>query len=133
MNAKTIAVETDTGERKEDSKTEGRRPERAQSPTWSIKPGAWRTAANEGRVAGHIDLMPQFADVDVDQVRLRHIAIMPNVLQEHCTGNDLAGTAHEIFQKLELGWQQIENALTTHGAAFDQIYRQWPRLQDSGA
>jgi len=89
--------------------------------------------ANKGRVAGHIDLMPQFADVDVDQVRLRHIAIMPNVLQEHCAGNDLAGTAHEIFQKFELGRQQIENALATHGAAFDQIYPEWPHLQDTSA
>src|SRR5208282_848407 len=131
MNTKTIALETDTAS----AKRIARRKVADLKSSIAHMEHETRAAngANEGRVAGHIDLMPQFADVDVDQIRLRHIAIMPNVLQEHCTGNDLAGTAHEIFQKLELGWQQIENALTTHGAAFDQIYPQWPHLQDSGA
>src|SRR5664279_3431342 len=90
-------------------------------------------ALNERGVAWHIDLVSQLTDVHVDDVRLREQAVVPNILQEHCASNYLAGMAHEIFQKLELARQQIENALTPTRGPFDQIHHERPHPQGRGA
>src|SRR3569833_1422930 len=61
-----------------------------------------------------IDLLPQLADVDVDHVRLRVEMIVPDILEQHRAGNDLAGVSHEVLQELDLPGLQRYAALTAH-------------------
>src|SRR5579875_575699 len=108
MNAKTTAVETDTARAK---RTARRKVADLKSSIAHMKHKAGAAnRTNEWRFTWTVDLTPQLADMNIDQIRLRQKAIVPDILQKHCPGDDLARTAHEIFQKLELGWQQIKHA-----------------------
>src|SRR5580693_2956601 len=103
MNRKTTAVETDTASAK---KTARRKVAVLKSSLTRIKHKAGTAnGTNEPGIARQVELAPQLADMDIDQVRPRHKAIMPNVLQQHRAGHSLAGMPHEIFQQLELGRQ----------------------------
>jgi hypothetical protein len=73
------------GERKEDGQTESRRPENSLA-RMKHKAGT-ANGTNERRIARQVELTPQLADMDIDQVRPRHKAIMPNVLQQHRAGH----------------------------------------------
>ena len=50
---------------------------------------------------GMIYFGSQAADVDIDHVCSGIEAIIPNSLEHHCSGHDLAGMAHEIIEYLE--------------------------------
>src|SRR5690242_8387021 len=56
---------------------------------------------DEAPGAGGVELAPQVADLDVDGVGLRHEFEIPDILEQHRPGHDLAGAAHEIFKKSE--------------------------------
>src|ERR1700730_14876326 len=101
MNTKTTAVETDTASAK---KTARRKLAVLKSSLARMKHEAGTAnGTNERRIARLVELAPQLADMDIDQVRPRHKAIMPNILQQHRAGHRLAGMSHEIFQQLEFG------------------------------
>src|SRR5438045_7638306 len=55
-----------------------------------------------------IDLLPQAADEDVDDVRLRVEAVVPHVRQDHRLRDDLAGVAHQILEQRELARPQVD-------------------------
>src|ERR1700722_11911518 len=62
---------------------------------------------NEASSARGVELAPQIADLDVDDIRLCHEFEIPDVLEQHPPGDDLPGPAHEIFEQSEFSWQQI--------------------------
>ena len=51
--------------------------------------------------------------MNVDEVRLRCEAIIPDLLEHHRPGHDLAGPPHEVFEQLALARQQVERARAT--------------------
>src|SRR5271155_846437 len=63
---------------------------------------------DEAPDAGGIELAAQVADLDVDDVGLRHELEIPHILEQHRSGHDLAGAPHEIFQQGEFPRQQID-------------------------
>src|SRR5271166_6312882 len=66
--------------------------------------------------AGGIELAAQVADLDVNDIGLGHEFEIPHILEQHCPGHDLAGSAHEIFQEPEFSRQQIDRlAVGPHG------------------
>ena len=48
-----------------------------------------------------VNLGPQAADMHVDDVSLGVKVIIPDILKQHGTGNDLTTVAHEVFEKSE--------------------------------
>jgi hypothetical protein len=46
--------------------------------------------------------------VHVDHVGLRIEMIIPNVLQQHGAGHDLAGMPHQIFEQAEFARLQLQ-------------------------
>src|ERR1700758_2349431 len=55
-----------------------------------------------------IDLRSQAGDVHVDDISLRIKMIVPDVLQQHSAGHDLAGVAHQIFEQAEFPRLQLD-------------------------
>src|SRR5919198_5021088 len=55
---------------------------------------------------GVVDLAADAADIDVDDVGGGVKMQVPDMLQQHRPGNDAALVADEIFEQLELAWQQ---------------------------
>src|SRR5204863_5135627 len=49
-----------------------------------------------------VDLAPEARDVHVDDVGLRVEVVVPDVLEQHRAGDDLAGMLHEVFEQPEL-------------------------------
>src|SRR5215475_8794666 len=77
-----------------------------------------------------VDLATQPADIDVDDVGGRIEMQVPDVLQQHGAGDDAGLVAHQIFQKLELFWQQLDLLAVTAGGARNQVDRQIPDAQN---
>src|SRR5436305_11323811 len=48
-----------------------------------------------------VDLGSEPRDMDVDDVGLRVEMIVPDILEQHRAGDDVAGIAHQIFKQLE--------------------------------
>src|SRR3569623_326838 len=46
-----------------------------------------------------VDLAAQAGHVDVDHVGLRVEMVVPDVLEQHGAGHDLAGVLHQIFEQ----------------------------------
>src|SRR5581483_7860195 len=76
-----------------------------------------------------IDLLPELADVHVDDIGLRVEVIVPHVLEQHGPGNDLTGVAHEVLEQLELPRLQLDRARAAPDLAAEQIYAQIPDFQ----
>src|SRR5271165_4080947 len=76
-----------------------------------------------------IELPAQIADLDVDDVGLRHEFEVPHVLEEHRPGHDLARAAHEIFEELEFPRQEIDRSAGAANLALDQIHLDVARPQ----
>src|ERR1700689_2117830 len=69
---------------------------------------------DEAPAAARIELAAQVADLDVNDVGLRHEFEIPHILEQHCPRHDLAGATHEIFQQGEFPRQEIDQfAVTT--------------------
>src|SRR5512132_3936176 len=57
---------------------------------------------------GTVDLLPQVADVDVDDVRAVVVAVVPGVLEQFEPRQDLAGAAHEGLEQRELLRRELD-------------------------
>src|SRR5262245_48623519 len=70
----------------------------------SSRLGAQRVAdatnrLEQTRLSLRIDLPPQVADVDVDDVALRVEVHAPHVLGDHGAAQDASGVAHEVLEQ----------------------------------
>ena len=71
------------------------------------KNSSWRTeykpdathSMNERRFAGHIDLAPQPSNMDVDEICARVEMVMPDLLEEHGSSDDLAMVPDQLFEQ----------------------------------
>ena len=68
-----------------------------------------------------VDLLPQPADMHVDDVGLRVEVIVPDVLEQHRAGHDMAGVAHQVFEQLELARQQLDRLVAALDRAGQQV------------
>src|ERR1700730_11105616 len=59
-------------------------------------------SVNERRLAGQIDLAAELSDVDVDEVGARIEVIMPNLLEEHGSGDDLTMVPDQMLEQAQL-------------------------------
>src|SRR5258708_36950507 len=84
---------------------------------------------NEAPRAGGVELAPQIADLDVDDIRLRHKVEIPDILEQHRPGHDLAWSAHEIFEQGEFPRQQVNRLTVAPDAPFNEIHLQGADLQ----
>lgn len=73
------------------------------------------------RLLWRVDLAAELADMDIDDVGVRQEAVVPDVFQQHAARHHLAGAVHEIFQQLELGWQQLDGTIIAPGGAGNEI------------
>ena len=53
-----------------------------------------------------IDLLPQLADVDIDDIGLRIEVIIPDIFQQHGARDDLVFLLQQTFKKAEFPWLQ---------------------------
>src|SRR5271165_6877791 len=56
-------------------------------------------SADQRRVEIPVDLGPEPGDVHVDDIRLGIEMIVPDMLEQHGPGDDLAGVLHQVFEK----------------------------------
>ena len=84
---------------------------------------------DQPRLAAGVDLAPEIADVDVDDVGLRQKFVVPDVLEQHRASDDLVGPAHEVFEQLELAWQEIDAPVAAPDRALDEIHFEWAGAQ----
>src|SRR3984957_5431461 len=84
---------------------------------------------NEASRARRVELAPQIADLHVDDIGLRHKVEIPNILEQHRPGHDLAGSAHEIFKQREFSRQEIDELAVAPDAPFNEIHLQGADLQ----
>src|ERR1700732_3271714 len=68
-----------------------------------------------------VDLLPQPADMDVDNIGLRIEMIVPDMLKQHRTGNHMAGVAHQAFQQSEFARQHLDRFARTLDGPRQQI------------
>src|SRR3984885_15755781 len=48
-----------------------------------------------------VDLAPQLADMDVDQIGMRRVGVVPHALEQHVARHHARRPAHHVFQQLE--------------------------------
>src|SRR3984957_8198464 len=84
---------------------------------------------NEASRARGVELASQIADLDVDDIGLRHEVEIPDILEQHRPGHDLARTAHEIFKQGEFSRQEVNRLAVPPGAPFNEIHLQMADLQ----
>src|SRR6266516_3023550 len=71
-----------------------------------------------------IDLFPESGHLDIDHVveRCRSPRLSPDLSREHFARHQMALVAQEVLQQLEFANGQIEETLTAHGSARDEIH-----------
>src|SRR5271154_3593450 len=84
---------------------------------------------DEASRARRVELAPQIADLHVDDIRLRHKVEIPNILEQHRPGHDLAWSAHEIFEQGEFPRQQINRLAVPPDAPLNEIHLHAADLQ----
>src|SRR5882757_6593149 len=80
------------------------------------KNSSWRTenepdathGVNERRFAGHIDLAPEPSNMDVDEVCARIEMIVPDLLEEHGSSDNLVMVPDQMFEQAQLPRLQFE-------------------------
>src|SRR5579885_3521555 len=110
------------------------RPNTAANSSVSRKVGVRRTlgfstqavpgaayGAQQGGIETGVYLLPQPADVHVDDVGLRIEVVAPDALQQHGARDHLAGVAQQVFQQLELARLQIDGLALAGDGAGDEI------------
>ena len=75
----------------------------------------------QGAVEALVDLLAQPADVNVDHVGLRVEVIVPDVLEQHRSGDDVTGIAHQVFEKPELARQYVDRLVAALHRSRQQI------------
>src|SRR5208337_5271772 len=86
---------------------------------------------DEASNAGGVEFAAQVADLDVDDVGLRHEFEVPHILKQHCAGHDLTGAAHEILQELEFPRKQVDQLAVAPDRPLNKIHFQSADLQSS--
>src|SRR5579859_5520787 len=88
---------------------------------------------DQRRKTPRIDLFPQIADVDIDDVGLEREVVLPHFLQQHRAGDYLAGMPQKVFEQLELARQQIDLGVPAMHRLFDQVHFKiaYPQLRGS--
>ena len=81
------------------------------------------------RTPARIELAAQVADLDVNDIGLRHEFEIPHILEQHCPRHDLAGAAHEIFQQGEFPRQEIDQFAVAARGPLDEVHFQRADLQ----
>src|SRR3569832_289790 len=70
------------------------------------------------RAEPFLNLAAQSSDMDVDHVRAGVEMVVPDLLQHHRTGDDLASMAGKIFEQVELTRAERDRpTLARHGTA----------------
>src|SRR5215468_2928649 len=67
----------------------------------------------EGAVKATVNLAPQIADVDIDNIGIAEKVEVPDVLGNLRAGEHMPGMTHEIFQEGELPRAQLDQAPAT--------------------
>src|SRR6266700_2247457 len=62
----------------------------------------------EGAVKATIDLAPEIADVDIDDIGITEEVEVPDVFGNLRAGKHVPGMAHEVFQEGELARAQLD-------------------------
>src|ERR1700746_1396434 len=92
---------------------------------------------NQWIVLTAVDLSPDTADINIDDVCRRVEMQVPNVLQQHRARNHLTGIARQIRQQTKLSRQQLDFSSAAAGDPRKQIDLQIAdaqhRLLDHGA
>src|SRR5271156_2592834 len=127
MNAKAAAVATEMVRAKPSARRNARSLKTSTVHIQFEADGA--DINNESSRAGGIELAPQVADLDVDDVGLRHEFEIPHILEQHRPGHDLAGAAHEIFHEPEFPGQQIDQLAVAAYGPLNEIHLEGADLQ----
>src|ERR1700744_1242605 len=120
MNAKTPAVAAVIVKEKPSARRNGRELKTLTIHIQFETDGA--DIDDEASRVGGVELAPQIADLDVNDIGLRHEFEVPHILEQHGSRHDLTGAAQEIFEQGELPRQQIDQlAVAPHGP-LDEIH-----------
>src|SRR5438067_413101 len=84
----------------------------------------------EGAVKVTIDLTPQIADIDIDDVGIAEEIEVPDVLGDLRAGEYVPGMAHEIFQESELPRAQLDQAPATADLTPGGVHGEVAEAQD---
>src|ERR1700730_17345560 len=127
MNANAVAVATEIVRAKPSARRNARALKTSSVHIQFEADGA--DIDNEAPRARRVELAPQIADLDIDDIGLRHEFEIPNVLAQHPPSDDLARPAHEIFEQGELSGQQIDQLAVAPDGSLDEIHFQETDLQ----
>src|SRR5262249_37133557 len=83
----------------------------------------------EGAVKATIDLAPEIADVDIDDIGITKEVKVPDVLGNLRAGEHVPGMAHEIFQEGELPRAQFDQAPAAADLALGGVHSEVPEVQ----
>jgi hypothetical protein len=76
-----------------------------------------------------IDLRPQAADMRLHDLGFRVEMELPDLLQEHCAGNDTTRISHHVFQQLEFARLKLDLPTRATDTARDQVHIKIPHAQ----
>src|ERR1700728_4495743 len=127
MNAKAAAVATEIARAKPSARRNARALKTSRVHIQLEDDSA--DIDNEAPRARRVELAPQIADLHVDDIRLRHKVEIPNILEQHRPGDDLPGSAHEIFEQGEFPWQEINRLAVAPDAPFNKVHLQDANLE----
>src|ERR1700733_11177488 len=97
MNAKAPAVATEIARAKPNARRNARALKTSSVHIQFEADGA--NIEDEASPARGVEFAPQIADLDVDDIRLRHEVEIPDVLEQHRPGHNLPGRQQKIFNK----------------------------------
>src|ERR1700760_5060481 len=78
---------------------------------------------------GRVELAPQTANLDIDDVGLRHKLEIPNVLKQHCACHDLVGAAHKVFQQGKFTGHEFDQIAIAADGSLNEIHLKRAHLQ----
>src|ERR1700730_11209679 len=83
-----------------------------------------------GLLAGLINLAPQPAHVNVDEVAARYEFVVPDFFEQHGTGEQLVLAAHHVLEQTKFTRQQLHAPFTALGGACEKIEFERADAQD---
>src|ERR1700733_334181 len=88
---------------------------------------------DQRRRAFGVDLFPQVADMDVDDVGLEREVILPDLLQQHGARDDPSRMAQEVLKQAKFARQQLDPVAAAMNGLFDQVHFEIADPQFRGA
>ena len=76
---------------------------------------------NHGLLAGLVDLAPEPAHVHIDEIAARHEFVVPDFLEQHRAGEQLALAAHHVLEQTKFARQQLDAPLAALGGTGEKI------------